>query len=112
MGPLNEASAAVVMLANKDMTVRVKGDYKGDHAKLKELLNLAVENLDKALQQVAIGAATSGLGQCPDKHRRAGAVTGRKRAGKFFGGSVKQFAGDVLHDEAERPEREGCQGRV
>ena len=56
MSPLNESSAAIVMLANKDMTVRVKGDYKGDHAKIKEVLNLAVETLDKALQQVAIGA--------------------------------------------------------
>jgi methyl-accepting chemotaxis protein len=56
MGPINEASAAMVLVANKDMTIRVKGDYKGDHAKIKESLNSAVENLDKALQQVAIGA--------------------------------------------------------
>jgi methyl-accepting chemotaxis protein len=56
MGPINEASTALVQVANKDMTARVKGDYKGDHAKIKESLNLAVDNLDKALQQVAIGA--------------------------------------------------------
>ncbi|MGA3281534.1 MAG: methyl-accepting chemotaxis protein [Smithella sp.] len=56
MGPINEASGVLVQVANKDMTARVKGDYKGDHAKIKESLNLAVENLDKALQQVAIGA--------------------------------------------------------
>jgi methyl-accepting chemotaxis protein len=56
VGPINEASTALVLVANKDMTSRMKGDYKGDHAKIKESLNLAVENLDKALQQVAIGA--------------------------------------------------------
>ncbi|MGA9108994.1 MAG: methyl-accepting chemotaxis protein [Smithella sp.] len=56
MGPINEASGVLVQVANKDMTARVKGDYKGDHAKIKESLNLAVENLDKALQQVTIGA--------------------------------------------------------
>jgi len=56
MGPINEASDVLVRVANKDMTARIKGDYKGDHAKIKESLNLAVENLDKALQQVAIGA--------------------------------------------------------
>ena len=56
MGPINEASTALVQVANKDMTARVKGDYKGDHAKIKESLNLAVDNLDNALQQVAIGA--------------------------------------------------------
>ena len=56
MGPINESSGVLVEVANKNMTVRVKGDYKGDHAKMKESINSAVENLDKALQQVAIGA--------------------------------------------------------
>jgi methyl-accepting chemotaxis protein len=56
MGPINEASDVLVQVANKDMTARVKGDYKGDHARIKESLNMAVENLEKALQQVAIGA--------------------------------------------------------
>jgi methyl-accepting chemotaxis protein len=56
MGPINEASVALEKIANKDMTAQMKGEYKGDHAKIKESLNSAVENLDKALQQVAIGA--------------------------------------------------------
>ena len=56
MGPINEASESLERIAAKDMTVRMKGDYKGDHAKIKESFNQAVENLDKALQQVAIGA--------------------------------------------------------
>ena len=56
MGPIGEASLVLEKVANKDMSARVKGDYKGDHAKIKESINLAVENLDKALQQVAIGA--------------------------------------------------------
>jgi methyl-accepting chemotaxis protein len=55
VGPINEASDVLARTAGKDMTARMKGDYKGDHAKIKESLNLAVENLDKALQQVAIG---------------------------------------------------------
>ena len=54
--PVLEAMAVLEEVANKDLSARVKGDYKGDHAKIKESLNLAVENLDKALQQVAIGA--------------------------------------------------------
>jgi len=56
MGPINEASDVLEKLAGKDMTARVIGEYKGDHARIKESLNLAVDNLDKALQQVAIGA--------------------------------------------------------
>jgi methyl-accepting chemotaxis protein len=54
--PVLDAIAVLEKVANKDLSARVKGDYKGDHAKIKESLNLAVENLDKALQQVAIGA--------------------------------------------------------
>ena len=56
IGPINEASDALESVANRDMTTRMMGEYKGDHAKIKESLNMAVENLDKALQQVAIGA--------------------------------------------------------
>ena len=54
--PVVEASDALEKLADKDMTARMIGEYKGDHAKIKESLNMAVENLDKALQHVAIGA--------------------------------------------------------
>ncbi len=56
LGPINEAANVLEKIADKDMTARVRGDYSGDHAKIKEFLNMAVENLDKALQQVAIGA--------------------------------------------------------
>ena len=56
MGPINEASMVLEQVSNKDMSIRMNGDYRGDHAKIKESLNLAVDNLDKALQQVAIGA--------------------------------------------------------
>ena len=56
MGPINEAADVLEKLSEKNMTARMIGDYKGDHAKIKESLNMAVENLDKALQQVSIGA--------------------------------------------------------
>ncbi|HNY51367.1 MAG TPA: methyl-accepting chemotaxis protein [Smithella sp.] len=56
IGPINEALSVMEKVAGKDMTARITGDYKGDHAKIRESLNLAVENLDKALQQVVIGA--------------------------------------------------------
>ena len=56
LGPINDASEVLNRIAAKDITARVKGDYKGDHARVKESLNIAVDNLEKALQQVAIGA--------------------------------------------------------
>ncbi len=51
--PINEAAVVLEKVAARDMTVRVQGDYKGDHAKIKVSLNSAVDNLDKALSQVS-----------------------------------------------------------
>jgi methyl-accepting chemotaxis protein len=51
--PINEAAGVLEKVAARDMTARVTGDYKGDHAKIKNALNSAVDNLDKALSQVA-----------------------------------------------------------
>ena len=50
--PINEAAGILDKVSARDLTARVKGDYKGDHAKIKNSLNLAVENLDTALAQV------------------------------------------------------------
>jgi methyl-accepting chemotaxis protein len=57
LGPITEATELLSQVAGKrDMTVKMTGEYKGDHARIKELFNFIVENLDKILQQVAIGA--------------------------------------------------------
>lgn len=55
-GPINEASAVLDKVAARDMTARVTGDYKGDHAKIKNSLNTAVQNLDDSMTQVLVGA--------------------------------------------------------
>ena len=51
--PINEAAGILDKVAARDMSARVMGNYSGDHAKIKNSLNLAVENLDKALAQVS-----------------------------------------------------------
>jgi len=56
IGPINEAADVLERIAARDLTARMQGDYRGDHAKVKNSLNMAIETLDKALQQVAIGA--------------------------------------------------------
>lgn len=53
IGPINEAQAVMEKVAARDMTARVKGDYKGDLGKIKDAINMAVDNLDQALTQVA-----------------------------------------------------------
>jgi len=51
--PINEAAGILEKVADRDMTVRVQGNYQGDHAKIKDALNSAVDNLEKALAQVS-----------------------------------------------------------
>ncbi|MGC3970703.1 MAG: methyl-accepting chemotaxis protein [Pirellulales bacterium] len=54
--PVTEAGEVLQNVADRDLSVRVKGDYKGDHAKIKTALNNALENLEDALAQAAQGA--------------------------------------------------------
>ncbi len=54
--PVNEAASVLDKVANRDLTARMIGDYKGDLATIKKSLNIAVDNLDKALQQVSEAA--------------------------------------------------------
>ena len=53
LNPINEATTVLQQVANRDLTSRVRGDYKGDHAKIKTALNTTIENLDTALTQVS-----------------------------------------------------------
>jgi len=45
-------------VANKDLTLRLTGDYKGDYAKMKNNINTVVDNLDVANSQI-LGSAQS-----------------------------------------------------
>jgi methyl-accepting chemotaxis protein len=63
--PVNEAAAVLEKVAARDLSIRVQGDYSGGHAKIKNTLNAAVNNLEEALTQVAVAAdqVTSAAGQ-------------------------------------------------
>ena len=52
--PINEAANVLNKIAGKDLTERVLGQYKGDHAKIKNAVNTAIETLNQNLLQVAI----------------------------------------------------------
>ncbi len=56
LDPINDAAGVLERVADRDLTARVTADYKGDHAKIKNALNSAVDNLQQALSEVA-GAA-------------------------------------------------------
>jgi len=52
--PINEAAQVLEKLSQRDLRVRVKGNYQGDHAKIKESLNATGEALHDALLRVAV----------------------------------------------------------
>ncbi|MHB1224431.1 MAG: methyl-accepting chemotaxis protein [Gemmatimonadaceae bacterium] len=67
--PIDEATRVLEQLAARDLTVRMTGSYKGDHAKIKDALNSAAQNLDIALgdvwataEQVAAASGQIGTG--------------------------------------------------
>lgn len=54
IGPVNEAAAVLEKVAQRDLAARVTGNYRGDFAKIKNALNMAVNNLDEAMSQVSL----------------------------------------------------------
>ncbi|MCK5073515.1 MAG: hypothetical protein KAQ98_08830, partial [Bacteriovoracaceae bacterium] len=52
LNPIAEASNVLEEVASKNMKARVEGEYRGDHAKIKNNLNKAMGNIDTALIQV------------------------------------------------------------
>ncbi len=67
--PIDEARTVLARVAQRDLAVRMEGDYQGDHAAIKESLNLALANigeafasLTSAVAQVNAAAAEIGAG--------------------------------------------------
>ncbi len=66
--PVNETVGCLAKMADGDLTVSVTGDYKGDHAIMKEALNATLAKLNNILSQVAVATEqiASGAGQVSD----------------------------------------------
>ena len=56
LAPIQDTASVLEKVAQRDLTIRVTGQYQGDHAKITQALNSAVDNLEKALVQVNEGA--------------------------------------------------------
>ena len=50
--PIKESFYVLEKLANNDLTARMEGDYKGDHAKIKNSLNSAMDTLENTIKKV------------------------------------------------------------
>jgi methyl-accepting chemotaxis protein len=57
VAPLDEATAALQRLAARDLTACVRGEYRGDHAKIKDAVNTAARTLEGALREVRATSA-------------------------------------------------------
>ncbi len=56
LSPINEAATVLDRVAERDLSARVNGDYAGDHARIKNALNTAITNLDRALSEVSVAS--------------------------------------------------------
>jgi len=65
VAPINEAGSVLQHVGQQDLTVRVTGDYKGDHAAIKENLNGALQALEVALSRAR--EASSQVNQASDQ---------------------------------------------
>jgi methyl-accepting chemotaxis protein len=53
IAPIQEAGEVLKKIAGGDLTARVEGDYKGDHARIKNDINGMVENMSASMAQFA-----------------------------------------------------------
>ena len=56
--PINEAISVLRRTAERDLSIKVKGNYKGDHATLVKSINQAINNLEEGMKQVRSTAAS------------------------------------------------------
>ncbi len=54
--PIEDATTVLEQVAQRDLHVRVTGEYRGDHARIKTALNTAVQNLEEAMSGVHAAA--------------------------------------------------------
>jgi len=75
IGPVNEAAAILEKLANNDLTARVESNYQGDHAKIKNSLNSAMDSLTELVLQIKENA--DNLGQSSEQLAKAAEQAGQ-----------------------------------
>jgi methyl-accepting chemotaxis protein len=65
IAPIHEAARVLEQISARDLRARVEGDYRGDHARMKDSVNAAAGALHDALGQVAqaVGQTSSAAAQ-------------------------------------------------
>jgi len=113
IGPINEAAAALDRLANRDLTVRMLGDYKGDLAKIKEAFNTAVQNLHDGLSLVNV--ATEQVASASDQiasssQSLAQGASEQASALQEISSSIQEMASMTKQNSSNAEEAKGMAG--
>jgi methyl-accepting chemotaxis protein len=102
--PIDEARDVLERVAERDLSVRMDGDYHGDHGQIKSALNGALENiahtfasLISAIEQVSAGAAEIGDGS----HDLAGAASEQAGAVDQVSSRLQQVDGRTRKNAAD-----------
>ena len=70
VGPIQEASQVLGKVAERNLSDRMQGEYKGDYAKIKESINAALDNLNSALNQVVAGSEQVNSASNQNQHQQ------------------------------------------
>ena len=99
--PVQDGSAVLREMAKGDMTIRMDGEYRGDHEIIKTSINQVAESLEKALRNVseAVSATASASSQISSstEEMAAGAQEQTSQAGEVAS-AVEEMAKTILEN--------------
>jgi methyl-accepting chemotaxis protein len=101
MRPLEDSAVVLAKMAEGDMTVRVEGEYQGDHRKMAENINTVASSLEVALREVseAVSATASASSQISSstEEMAAGAQEQTSQAAEVAG-AVEEMTKTILEN--------------
>ncbi len=105
--PLEEATQVLERVAERELSARMTGTYRGDHDRVRKALNKAVSNLDEALAEVSTAAdqVASAAGQISGgSHALAEGATEQAGSLQEVSASLQQLASMTTQNAANTSE--------
>ena len=111
--PVNEASSVLRDLASRDLTARMKGEYRGELAAMKEALNAAAETLHDGFAEVASAAdQLDGAAEQISSSSQAGAQGASEQASALeqTSASLEEMSTMTRHNAASAAQADALAG--
>lgn len=99
--PIKEGAKVLAVMATGDLSVRVEGDFKGDHQLMKNSINAVSESLSKALEEVneSVSATASAANQISSSSEEMAAGANEQSAQTSeIATSVEQMTTTILNN--------------